>query len=90
MSFSNADTGSKPADPYVAKNIQDPDLKEKVEDLANYVDSEYMSSRGVGIFAAAQRLFGAVAGLPSWHACCAALCKLLDSAQADFLAELPS
>lgn len=40
MSFSNADTGSKPADPYVAKNIQDPDLKEKVEDLANYVDSK--------------------------------------------------
>jgi len=42
MSFSNADTGSKPADPYVAKNIQDPDLKEKVEDMANYVDSKSM------------------------------------------------
>lgn len=38
MSFSNADTGSKTADPYVAKNLQDPPLKEKVTDLSNFVD----------------------------------------------------
>jgi hypothetical protein len=38
MSFSNTDTGSKPADPYTAKNIQDPSLKEKVEDLVRFVD----------------------------------------------------
>lgn len=38
MSFSNADTGAKTADPYVAKNIQDPSLKEKIEDLVNFVD----------------------------------------------------
>jgi len=38
MSFSNADTGDKAADPYVEKNIQDPSLKEKVEDLVAFVD----------------------------------------------------
>ncbi|TKA73438.1 hypothetical protein B0A55_06093 [Friedmanniomyces simplex] len=38
MSFSNTDTGSKSADPYTAKNIQDPSLKEKVEDLVAFVD----------------------------------------------------
>jgi hypothetical protein len=37
-SFSNADTGSKTADPYTAKNLQDPSLKEKVEDLQTFVD----------------------------------------------------
>ena len=37
-SFSNADTGSKPADPYTAKNLQEPSLKEKVEDLQSFVD----------------------------------------------------
>lgn len=37
-SFSNTDTGSKAADPYTAKNIQDPSLKEKVEDLQSFVD----------------------------------------------------
>lgn len=37
MSFSNTDTGSKPADPYTEKNLQDPSLKEKVEDLSNFV-----------------------------------------------------
>ncbi|RMX73663.1 hypothetical protein D0869_13376 [Hortaea werneckii] len=37
MSFSNTDTGNKPADPYTATNIQDPGLKEKVEDLVNFV-----------------------------------------------------
>ena len=37
-SFSNTDTGNKAADPYTAKNIQDPTLKEKVEDLQSFVD----------------------------------------------------
>ena len=38
MSFSNADTGSKPADPYTEKNKQEPSLKEKVADLNAFVD----------------------------------------------------
>ncbi|KXT17796.1 hypothetical protein AC579_5324 [Pseudocercospora musae] len=38
MSFSNTDTGSKAADPYVAKNVQEPSLKEKVDDLVQFVD----------------------------------------------------
>ncbi|KAG9705555.1 hypothetical protein KCU86_g23501, partial [Aureobasidium melanogenum] len=33
MSFSNADTGNKTADPYTAKNKEQPELKEKVGDL---------------------------------------------------------
>lgn len=37
-SFSNADTGSKTADPYTEKNLQEPSLKEKVEDLLAFVD----------------------------------------------------
>jgi general stress protein 26 len=37
MSFSNADTGSKSADPYKAKNIDDASIKEKVEDLSNFI-----------------------------------------------------
>jgi general stress protein 26 len=36
--FSNADTGSKSADPYTQKNLEDPALKEKAEDLLNFVD----------------------------------------------------
>ncbi|KAK7533025.1 uncharacterized protein J3D65DRAFT_634099 [Phyllosticta citribraziliensis] len=36
--FSNADTGSKPADPYVQANTQEPDLKTKVTDLVNFAD----------------------------------------------------
>lgn len=39
-SFSNTDTGSKPADPYTAKNLQDPDLKTKVTDLVNFADKQ--------------------------------------------------
>lgn len=39
MSFSNADTGSKPADPYKAKNLDEPSLKEKVEDLSAFTDA---------------------------------------------------
>lgn len=38
MSFSNANTGSKDADPYTTKNASDPSLKEKVEDLKTFVD----------------------------------------------------
>lgn len=37
MSFSNTDTGSKTADPYTAKNQQEPSLKEKVEDFTQFV-----------------------------------------------------
>lgn len=37
--FSNADTGSKTADPYKAKNLDtDASVKEKVEDLGNFID----------------------------------------------------
>ncbi|OAL45053.1 hypothetical protein IQ07DRAFT_577299 [Pyrenochaeta sp. DS3sAY3a] len=36
--FSNTDTGSKNADPYTQKNLEDPSLKEKVEDLLDFVD----------------------------------------------------
>ena len=39
MSFSNAETGNKPADPYTAKNKEDPSLAEKVEGLTKFVDS---------------------------------------------------
>jgi len=39
MSFSNADTGSKPADPYKAKNIDETSIKEKVEDLSEFISS---------------------------------------------------
>ena len=38
MSFSNTDTGSKSADPYKEKNLEEPSLKEKVEDLLAFVD----------------------------------------------------
>src|SRR4051794_8414036 len=38
MSFSNTDTGSKTADPYKQKNMEDPSLKEKVEDLLAFID----------------------------------------------------
>ncbi|KAH9864578.1 hypothetical protein J1614_010513 [Plenodomus biglobosus] len=36
--FSNTDTGSKNADPYTQKNLEEPSLKEKVEDLLQFVD----------------------------------------------------
>ncbi|EON63828.1 hypothetical protein W97_03056 [Coniosporium apollinis CBS 100218] len=38
MSFSNADTGSKPEDPYKEKNREETSVKEKIEDLATFVD----------------------------------------------------
>ena len=38
--FSNTDVpGDKPADPYKATNLTEPDLKEKVQDLAKFMDS---------------------------------------------------
>ena len=37
--FSNADTGSKPADAYKAKNKDETSLKEKVEDLVKFIDA---------------------------------------------------
>jgi hypothetical protein len=37
-SFSNTDTGSKPADPYTSKNQEEPSLQEKVNDLGAFVD----------------------------------------------------
>lgn len=39
MSFSNADTGSKPADPYKATNKDETSIKEKVEDLSEFIKS---------------------------------------------------
>ena len=37
MSFSNADTGSKPADPYKAKNAEETATKEKVDGLVEFI-----------------------------------------------------
>jgi hypothetical protein len=37
--FSNTDTGSKNADPYTQKNLEEPSLKEKVEDLLTFIDN---------------------------------------------------
>ncbi|KAF4620197.1 hypothetical protein G7Y89_g14625 [Cudoniella acicularis] len=37
MPFSNTDTGSKPADLYKATNIDELSLKEKVEDLTDFI-----------------------------------------------------
>ena len=39
MSFSNADTGSKPADPYKAENLDQTSIKEKIEDLVDFISS---------------------------------------------------
>ena len=40
MSFSNTSVpGDKPADPYKATNLTDPDLKEKVQDLVSFMES---------------------------------------------------
>lgn len=39
MSFSNTSgTGDKPADPYKAKNIDEPTLKDKINDLIAFVE----------------------------------------------------
>jgi hypothetical protein len=39
MSFSNTDTGSKEADPYKAKNIDHASIKEKIEDLSEFISA---------------------------------------------------
>lgn len=39
MSFSNTDTGDKNADPYKAKNLDEPPLKEKIDDLVNFIST---------------------------------------------------
>lgn len=39
MSFSNADTGSKPADPYKAKNKDDASIQEKIEGLTEFISA---------------------------------------------------
>jgi len=39
MSFSNADTGNKPEDPYKEKNIDHASIKDKVEDLSEFVSA---------------------------------------------------
>ena len=39
MSFSNANTGSKPADPYKAANMDEVSIKEKVDDLSEFITS---------------------------------------------------
>lgn len=40
MSFSNTEVpADKPADPYTATNKSEPELKEKVEDLVNFITS---------------------------------------------------
>ncbi|KAI9652838.1 MAG: hypothetical protein M1831_006363 [Alyxoria varia] len=38
MSFSNTDTGDKPADPYTAKNLDNSSLKDKVSDLVAFIE----------------------------------------------------
>lgn len=38
-SFSNTDTGSKPADPYTAKNKDEPSLQEKFTALDKFIDA---------------------------------------------------
>jgi hypothetical protein len=38
MSLSNTDTGSKPADPFTAKNQEEPSLQEKIDDLVYFIE----------------------------------------------------
>ncbi|MCJ1425044.1 hypothetical protein MMC29_002932, partial [Sticta canariensis] len=64
MSYSNTDTGDKTADPYKAKNLDDPPLKEKVEGLSTFISnskfgmlttriegSKLLTSRAMGVAA---------------------------------------
>lgn len=64
MSYSNTDTGDKPADPYKAKNLDEPSLKEKVEALSTFISnskfgmlttriegSKLLTSRAMGVAA---------------------------------------
>lgn len=38
MSYSNTDTGSKPADPYKQENLDDSSVEEKVKDLVTFAE----------------------------------------------------
>lgn len=64
MSYSNTDTGDKPADPYKSKNLDEPSLKEKVEGLSTFIanskfgmlttrieGSKLLTSRAMGVAA---------------------------------------
>jgi hypothetical protein len=55
MSFSNANTGDKPADPYKETNLNDVSIKEKVEGL-----SEFVSSCKFGMMTTRDSLSGAL------------------------------
>ncbi len=39
MLFSKTETAGKPADPYKAKNIDDASIKDKVEDLSEFISA---------------------------------------------------
>ena len=39
MSFSNANTGDKPSDPYKKNNADDASIKEKIEDLSEFISA---------------------------------------------------
>lgn len=51
MSFSNANTGDAPADPYKTANADEVPLQTKIEDLVNFITKEkfgMMTTRGSG------------------------------------------
>jgi hypothetical protein len=51
MSFSNANTGDAPADPYKQANSEEAPLQTKIEDLVNFIKKEkfgMMTTRGSG------------------------------------------
>ena len=69
MPFSNTDTGSKSADPYKEKNLDEPSLKEKVDDLFAFIDktkfcllttqaadSDLLATRAMGLAAKVYRI----------------------------------
>ena len=39
MSYSNTDTGDKPADPYKKTNLTNPELETKVGDLVKFIEA---------------------------------------------------
>jgi len=39
MSFSNANTGDKPSDPYKKNNADEVSIKEKIEDLSEFISA---------------------------------------------------
>lgn len=49
MSFSNADTGGKPSDPYKEQNMDEKSIQDKVEDLSAFAAAckySMMTTRG--------------------------------------------